>query len=217
MKPGAVLQIQYFAAGVSRRAQAASAAIARRHDRSARQAASSARSRPRPRAPCRRAPRASSAGRRASSGTRCDGARDAAPARAPCASCPADAIAQSSRVSCTISMMVRTPRAFLADAPREGAVRTRPRTMHSSGCRACPSGAGNAAPLTEPSGRKRGIRKQVSPPGACASTRKASHIGADMNHLWPVMRVAVAGRRRASWCWRARRCRPASRSCPCRA
>ena len=39
-----------------------------------------------------------------------------------------------------------------------------------------------------PSGRKRGIRKQVSPSAACASTRKASDIGAEKNHLWPVMR-----------------------------
>ena len=39
-----------------------------------------------------------------------------------------------------------------------------------------------------PSGRKRGTRKQVSPSRARASTRKASLIGADMNHLWPVMR-----------------------------
>ena len=31
------------------------------------------------------------------------------------------------------------------------------------------------------------MKKQVSPPGACASTRNASHIGADMNHLWPVI------------------------------
>ena len=46
--------------------------------------------------------------------------------------------------------------------------------------------------LTLPSGRKRGTRKQVRPPGAWASTRKASHIGADMNHLWPVSAVFVA-------------------------
>ena len=37
-------------------------------------------------------------------------------------------------------------------------------------------------------GAKRGMRKQLSPSSACASTRKASHIGADMNHLCPVMR-----------------------------
>ncbi len=40
--------------------------------------------------------------------------------------------------------------------------------------------------LTVSSGRKRGSRKQVRPQGACASTMKASHIGADMNHLCPV-------------------------------
>ena len=37
------------------------------------------------------------------------------------------------------------------------------------------------------------MRKQVSPPGACASTRKASDIGADMNHLWPVMTYSAPG------------------------
>ncbi len=42
--------------------------------------------------------------------------------------------------------------------------------------------------LTRPSGSSRGSRKQLSPPAACASTRCASHIGADMNHLCPVMR-----------------------------
>ena len=30
------------------------------------------------------------------------------------------------------------------------------------------------------------MRKHESPPSACARTRNASHIGADMNHLWPV-------------------------------
>src|SRR5690606_22224004 len=40
-------------------------------------------------------------------------------------------------------------------------------------------------PLRAPSGAKRGSRKQLSPPGACASTRKASHIGAEKNHLCP--------------------------------
>ncbi len=46
----------------------------------------------------------------------------------------------------------------------------------------------NRIALTEPSGAKRGMRKQLNPSSAWASTRKASHIGADMNHLWPVMR-----------------------------
>ena len=42
--------------------------------------------------------------------------------------------------------------------------------------------------LMLPPGRKRGTKKQESPPGAWASIRKASHIGADMNHLCPVRR-----------------------------
>lgn len=39
--------------------------------------------------------------------------------------------------------------------------------------------------LRVPSASTRGTRKQVSPPGACASTRKPSDIGAEQNHLWP--------------------------------
>ena len=42
--------------------------------------------------------------------------------------------------------------------------------------------------LRDPSGRHRGMRKQLSPPGAWASTKKASDIGAEQNHLWPVSR-----------------------------
>ena len=37
--------------------------------------------------------------------------------------------------------------------------------------------------LTVRSGRKRGTKKHDKPPGACASTRNASHIGAEKNHL----------------------------------
>ena len=40
--------------------------------------------------------------------------------------------------------------------------------------------------LRVPSGAKRGSRKHDSPPSACASTRKASDIGAEKNHLCPV-------------------------------
>src|SRR3546814_5947199 len=36
-----------------------------------------------------------------------------------------------------------------------------------------------------PSGSRRGSRKQLSPPGACASTRNPSDIGAEKNHLCP--------------------------------
>ena len=46
----------------------------------------------------------------------------------------------------------------------------------------------SAKALRVPSGRRRGISRQVRPPGACASTRKASHIGAEQNHLCPASR-----------------------------
>src|SRR3546814_1320742 len=36
-----------------------------------------------------------------------------------------------------------------------------------------------------PSGSRRGSGKQLSPPGACASTRNPSDIGAEKNHLCP--------------------------------
>ena len=75
--------------------------------------------------------------------------------------------------------------AFLADPPGEGILE-----LDLGG------GVGAVAELVleplqtqrvdVPSGRKRGTRKQVRPPGAWASTRKASHMGADMNHLCPV-------------------------------
>jgi len=42
--------------------------------------------------------------------------------------------------------------------------------------------------LRVPSGRTRGRKKQLRPAGARASTRNASLIGADRNHLWPVIR-----------------------------
>ena len=55
--------------------------------------------------------------------------------------------------------------------------------------------------LRSPSGVNRGSRKQESPPSAWARTRKASHIGAEQNHLCPVISysapaaAAVQGRR----------------------
>ncbi len=39
--------------------------------------------------------------------------------------------------------------------------------------------------LRSPSGVQRGMKKQLRPLGLCARIRKASHIGADMNHLAP--------------------------------
>src|ERR1044072_33867 len=47
--------------------------------------------------------------------------------------------------------------------------------------------------LRSPSGVQRGKRKQEMPPSAWARTRKASHIGADMNHLWPVSSYSAPG------------------------
>ncbi len=43
-----------------------------------------------------------------------------------------------------------------------------------------------------PSGRTRGTRKQVRPSGAWASTRNASDMGAEQNHLCPVSVYAPA-------------------------
>ena len=93
---------------------------------------------------------------------------------------------QSSRVWLTISMMVRTP---LPSSP----------IIHASAASNSTSELAfdrfpslslrrwmwNA--LRVPSGRHRGSRKHDSPAGACASTRNASHIGAEQNHLWPVI------------------------------
>ena len=47
--------------------------------------------------------------------------------------------------------------------------------------------------LRSPSGVKRGIRKHETPPSACARTRNASHIGAEKNHLWPVISYSAPG------------------------
>ena len=89
---------------------------------------------------------------------------------------------QSNRVRLTISMMVGTPRPSgptrQASAPRNSvsldALATLPILFFSrSSC----SG------FLLPSGRQRGSRKQVKPPGACASTRKASHMGAETKYL----------------------------------
>jgi hypothetical protein len=47
--------------------------------------------------------------------------------------------------------------------------------------------------LRSPSGVNRGIKKHDSPPSAWARTRKASHIGAEKNHLWPVISYSPPG------------------------
>ena len=65
---------------------------------------------------------------------------------------------------------------------RAGLRRRRARSppRHWSGCRACPSAARSGSLRCG-----RSTRKQESPAGACASTRNASDIGAEQNHLWP--------------------------------
>jgi hypothetical protein len=40
---------------------------------------------------------------------------------------------------------------------------------------------------------KRGMKKHESPPGAWARIRNASHIGAEKNHLWPVISYSAPG------------------------
>ncbi len=89
---------------------------------------------------------------------------------------PAEASAQSSRVCVTISMMVATPRPSSpmaqACAPANSTSEEAFERLPSLSFRRW-----KCRPFTLPSGRKRGIRKQVSPPAACASTRKASRHG----------------------------------------
>ncbi len=83
--------------------------------------------------------------------------------------------------------------ALLADQPRGGAVVLDLRLealawLPSLSLRRCRN-----IRLRVPSGSTRGRKKQDSPPGAWASTRKTSHIGAEVNHLCPVRRVAAVG------------------------
>ena len=94
---------------------------------------------------------------------------------------------QSRRVMLTISMMVRTPRPSSPTrqawawwySTSDEALDLLPSLSFSRMSR---SG------LSVPSGRTRGTRKQVRPPGACARVRNTSDIGAEVNHLWPTRR-----------------------------
>ena len=94
---------------------------------------------------------------------------------------------QSSRVAATISMMVRTP---APSSPR----RHPNASANSSSLDALdrlPSLSFSRtirSPLRSPFGSTRGTTKQLNPPGAWASTRKTSFIGAEVNHLCPVSR-----------------------------
>ena len=104
----------------------------------------------------------------------------------------ADPTAQSRRVWLTISMIVRTPR---PSSPTRRAQAPANSTSEEAFER-FPSLSFSRwmwIRLRSPSGRKRGIRKHETPPSACARTRNASHIGADMNHLWPVSSYSAPG------------------------
>ena len=99
----------------------------------------------------------------------------------------ADATAQSSLVSVTMSMMVLTP----APGSPTGSPIAPSNSTSDEALERLPSLSlrrWKRKPLPLPSLKILGTRKQDSPSPACASTRKASDIGADMNHLWPVMR-----------------------------
>ncbi|MNT85978.1 hypothetical protein D3C72_2262150 [compost metagenome] len=91
---------------------------------------------------------------------------------------------QSRRVIITMPMMVATPRPSSptrrAQAPHSS---TSLEALDQSPSLSLSRISRNALRL--PSSSRRGIRKQVSPPGACASTRKPSDIGAEKNHLCP--------------------------------
>ena len=94
---------------------------------------------------------------------------------------------QSSRVWLTISMMVRTPR---PSSPINW-LQTPDISISLEAFDRSPSLSFNRwmrIGLRVPSGRQRGVRKQLRPPGAWASIKKASDIGAEQNHLCPVSR-----------------------------
>ena len=95
--------------------------------------------------------------------------------------------AQSSRVRLTISMMVGTPRPSSptshAVAPSYSISLEALAWLPSLSLSRCMN-----IRLRLPSGKIRGRGSSDSPPGAWASTRKMSHIGAEVNHLCPVSR-----------------------------
>ena len=105
---------------------------------------------------------------------------------------PAPPITQSRRVWLTISMIVGTPRpsspTIWAQAPRNSTSDEAFERLPSLSFRRW-----MWIRLRSPSGVKRGMRKQERPPSAWARTRNASHIGADMNHLWPVSSYSAPG------------------------
>ena len=101
-------------------------------------------------------------------------------------------ITQSSRVWLTISMIVGTPRpsspTMRAQAPRNSTSLEALERLPSLSLSRWMWKA-----LRSPSGVQRGIRKQEMPDSVWARTRKASHIGAEQNHLWPMISYSAPG------------------------
>jgi len=89
---------------------------------------------------------------------------------------------QSSRVKFTISRIERSPRPSSPTShpsvPSNSTSLDALLRLPSLSLRRC-----KAKAFFVPSGKKRGTRKHESPAGACASTRNASDIGAEQNHL----------------------------------
>ena len=184
---GARLQVQYFTMGVSRRWSRSLVLVGAAGVEGPGQSEGPRRWPPRTRWPGRR-------GRWPSGAVRTGGARR----RARWAAChvawatpwrmiDVEPRMQSSLVWLTISMMVRTPR---PSSPINW-----PETSASS----ISLDAFDRSPSLSfsrwirmgfrvPSGLQRGTRKQLIPPGAWASIKKASDIGAEQNHLCPVSR-----------------------------
>ncbi len=101
-------------------------------------------------------------------------------------------IVQSRRVWLTISMIVGTPRpsspTIRAQAPRNSTSLEALEWLPSLSLSRWISNR-----LSSPSGVQRGSRKQEMPESVWARTRKASHIGAEQNHLWPVISYSPPG------------------------
>ncbi len=104
-----------------------------------------------------------------------------------CRSSAAVPSTQSSRVSATIRAIVATPRPSSPishpTAPSSSISADAFDRLPSLSLSRC-----SRIALRLPSGSTRDSRKQESPPGAWASTRNPSDIGAEQNHLWPVSR-----------------------------
>ena len=100
---------------------------------------------------------------------------------------PAEDSAQSSRVSVTMSRMVRMP--WPSSPSRKPNVSENSTSLEAF--ERLPSLSfkrWKRSPLSVPSSRMRGTRKQLSASPVLASMMKASDIGAERNHLWPTSR-----------------------------